>query len=93
MYDDYDFDDIYADGYDGDDYNEGDYYEGLSNGEIWDLIIELGIATEEELNFITGINGYNIETLNGVINYRTGYHDMRQLLDDEEYINYGGNRK
>ena len=46
---------------------------------IWDEIIELSIATEEELQLVTSINGYNEETLNDVIYARTGYHDLEQL--------------
>jgi hypothetical protein len=51
--------------------------------ELWDQIIEEGIATEEELQLITDINGYNVETLNDVIYARTGYHSMDQLNDEE----------
>ncbi len=49
----------------------------------FDLIIELGIATDEELELITGINGYNIDTLNDVIFYRTGYRDIEQYIEYE----------
>ena len=50
---------------------------------IWNEIIELGIATEEELMLITSINGYNTETLNEVIYSRTGYRNLDQYLDSE----------
>jgi hypothetical protein len=46
---------------------------------VWNKIIELEIATEEELNLVTSINGYNIESLNDVIYVRTGYRDIEQL--------------
>ena len=52
--------------------------------EIYDEIVELGIANREELNLITGINGDTIETLNDVIYYRTGYRDIEQLIESEE---------
>lgn len=51
--------------------------------KIWDYIIETGIATEEELNLITCINGYNGKTLNDVIYARTGYRSMEQIEDCE----------
>lgn len=51
--------------------------------EIWDYIIDFEIATEKELQLITSINGYNIESLNDVIYCRTGYHDMEQFLECE----------
>lgn len=52
--------------------------------EIWNYLVDNGIATEEELQLITTINGYNEETLNDVIYARTGYHDMTQLKENEE---------
>ena len=57
----------------------------LNTEELWDAIIEEGIATEEELHLVTDINGYNNDTLNDVIYARTGYRDMEQYEDlDEE---------
>ena len=50
--------------------------------EIWEEIINNGIATEEELQLITGINGYNEESLNDVIYYKTGYRDIEQYLEN-----------
>ena len=49
--------------------------------EVWDLLIEYGIATQEELELITCINSYNIDTLNDVIYARTGYRDIEQIQD------------
>lgn len=51
--------------------------------DLWDQIIENGIATPEELELITSINGYNTDTLNDVIYARTGYHSMDQMNDEE----------
>ena len=50
--------------------------------EVWDLLIEYGVATQEELELITCINGYNIDTLNDVIYARTGYRDIEQVQDE-----------
>lgn len=55
--------------------------ENLEN--IWNYLVENGIATEEELNLITCINGYNKTALNDVIYARTGYHDLEQLTESE----------
>ena len=49
---------------------------------IWDAILEHGIATEEELQLVTNINGYSVETLNDVLYARTGYHDIDQLEEE-----------
>ena len=50
--------------------------------EVWDLLIEYGVATQEELELVTYINGYNIDTLNDIIYARTGYRDIEQLQDE-----------
>ena len=50
--------------------------------EVWDLLIEYGVATPEELELITCINGYNIDTLNDVIYARTGYRNIEQIQDE-----------
>ena len=47
--------------------------------DVWGLLVDMGIATDEELQLVTSINGYNIDTLNDVIYVRTGYHDIEQL--------------
>lgn len=46
--------------------------------KVWDYIIENHIATEEELQLVTSINGYNAESLNSVIYARTGYRSAEQ---------------
>ena len=50
-------------------------------GEIWDAIIMYGIATEEELQLVTCINGYNEEVLNDIIYVSTGYRNINQFLE------------
>lgn len=46
---------------------------------VWELLVDMGIATDEELQLVTSINGYNIDTLNDIIYVRTGYHNIEQL--------------
>ena len=50
--------------------------------EVWDLLIEYGVATQEELELITLINGYNMDTMNSVIYARTGYQNIEQIQDE-----------
>jgi hypothetical protein len=50
--------------------------------KIWDYLLENEIATQDELELITNINGYNVETLNDVLYAKTGYRSIDQL-DDE----------
>lgn len=43
---------------------------------------EEGIATGEEIDLVTKINGYNLETINDIIYVRTGCRDYEQLLEE-----------
>ena len=54
--------------------------------EVWDYIVNSGIATEEELKLVTCINGYTVESLNAVIYARTAYHSMEQLIECESEV-------
>ena len=49
--------------------------------KLWDLIVEYSVATEEELQLVTQINGYSLEVLIDVIYARTGY-SIEQFLED-----------
>lgn len=55
-----------------------------SMSEVWDLIIECGIATQEELELVTCIEGYNIDALEFVIYVRTGYRNIEQFIEEVE---------
>lgn len=46
--------------------------------KMWDWLVEMNIATDDELILIAGINGYNIDALNDVLYYRTGYCTREQ---------------
>ena len=54
--------------------------------DIWDAIVEHGIATEEELELVTAINGYHDDALNDVIFVRTGYRNIEQFLEDWQEV-------
>lgn len=53
-----------------------------SIGEYWDYLVGNEIATEDELDLVTSINGYNEETLDDVLYVRTGYRSLDQYKDD-----------
>ena len=55
----------------------------MTKEEMWNKIIEYSIATEEELQLVTSIDGYNEETLNNVVYCRTAYNDLEQYLEFE----------
>ena len=50
-------------------------------GEAWDVIIMYGIATEEELQLVTCLNGYSKEALNDVVYVRTGCRSIEQFIE------------
>ena len=54
-------------------------------GETWDLIIENGIASDQSLQVATDLLGYNLETLNDVIYILTGYRDIYQFIESENF--------
>ena len=49
--------------------------------QIHDTLIELGIATEEEIALVTSINGTNEESYNDILFSRTGYRSLEQMAD------------
>lgn len=50
---------------------------------LWTLLEVYGIATEEEIDLVTNINGYSEETLNDILYARTGYRDIEQYEEAE----------
>lgn len=49
--------------------------------ELYDVLVDDGYFTAEELQLLTNINGYSIETLNDAIYARYGYRDYEQMLE------------
>lgn len=50
--------------------------------EKWDILISMGVS-EESLQLITTINGYNDTTLNDVLYARFGIRDFEELEREE----------
>jgi hypothetical protein len=46
--------------------------------EMWDELMELGVS-EQTLQIVTNINGYNTQTLEDVLYAHTGYRSFDQL--------------
>lgn len=53
-------------------------------GQVWDLLLQYDIATEDELKLVTTINGYNIEALEDILYARTGLRSIEQMIDEIE---------
>ena len=54
----------------------------LNANELWDELLEQELFTYEELQLLTNINGFNIETLNDAIFSRYGYRDFEQMMEE-----------
>lgn len=55
----------------------------LTLTELFNTLIDEELFTEAELQLLTNINGYNIETLNDAIYARYGYRDYEQMKESE----------
>lgn len=51
--------------------------------DIYNAIIDHGIATEAEVDLCTGIHGFTEEELSNIVYYRTGLYSISKLLDEE----------
>ena len=52
---------------------------------MYDMMVELGIATSEELNLARNlVSGSWKEVLTQVLDIRTGYKSIEQMLEEEE---------
>lgn len=56
----------------------------MTKHELWTRIVEYGIATEQEIDLVTDICGYNEKALNDIIFARTGYRDIEQYEEGED---------
>ena len=60
----------------------------MSLEEYYDYLIEYLGVNEETIKCITGIIGYNENTLDNVLYYYTGYRDIEQYLEYEDMETY-----
>ena len=50
----------------------------MSVDEMWNTLLEMGVS-EETLQVVTDINGYNEEAMCDILYSRFGYRDFEQL--------------
>lgn len=55
----------------------------MTKSELFERIINDGIATESEVNLVADIAGYSVEILNQIIYVRTGYRDIEQCEESK----------
>jgi hypothetical protein len=53
--------------------------------ELWDYLIDSGLATDEEIDLVVNINGYNLETLESILYVRSGYRSLDQIDKENGY--------
>ena len=51
--------------------------------EVYDFLTEYDIATPDEIRLVCCINGHTEETLNDILEVRTGYHSIEQYKESE----------
>ena len=51
----------------------------LTINEMWDTLLDLGVS-EQTLQVVTDINGYNEQAMKNILYSVTGYNDFDQLL-------------
>ena len=65
-----------------------DSYKSMMTTEemvMYDMMVELGVATSEELNLARNlVSGSWKEVLTQVLDIRTGYKCIEQMLEEEE---------
>ena len=58
--------------------------------KLYDELVELGLFTKDELQLVTNMCGYNVETLNNAVYARYGYNnnnrDAEQFINDVNYV-------
>lgn len=56
--------------------------------KLENYLIDNMIATPEEIDLVTMINGYSLESLEDILYARTGYRSLDQILGEEEDEDY-----
>ena len=51
----------------------------LTTDEMWSALLDMCVVSEETLNIVTAINGYNEDTLLDVLYAATGYKEFEDV--------------
>jgi hypothetical protein len=57
-------------------------FEELSLDQLWDLFIDFNICSEESLQLVTNINGYNYEAFKDILYVTFGLRSLEQLVEE-----------
>lgn len=50
----------------------------MTTEEMWDILVDMGVS-EETLQIVTDINGYNQQTMEDILYAKFGYRSFDQL--------------
>jgi hypothetical protein len=50
--------------------------------KYYDILVEFGVATEDEVGLVVGINGARVDVLQDILYCRTGYNDFDLFLEE-----------
>lgn len=56
----------------------------LTANELYEILLDNELFTNEELRLLTNINGLSIETLNDAIFSRYGFRDYEQMMESDQ---------
>ena len=57
-------------------------WDNLTKDEMWDILRDYEIASEETLTVVVNINGYTEDTMLDILYATTGFRNFEQLADD-----------
>lgn len=49
---------------------------------MYEILLDYCIATEDEINLVTKINGWNEQSMLDILYVRTGYTDFTQFVEE-----------
>ena len=54
--------------------------ENMTIEQAWDILLEMGVS-EQTLQIVTSINGYNMEAMTDILFAHAGYRTFEQIED------------
>ena len=55
----------------------------MNTDQAFQFLVDFELATEQEIQLVTKINGYNVEQLENILYVRTGYQSFDQYVECE----------
>ena len=57
-------------------------WDNLTKDEMWDILRDYEIVSEETITVVVNINGYTEDTMLDILYATTGFRNFEQLADD-----------